>query len=67
MMGFRIIIITDGRRGYFTRVVQPDIEFAWLKAKRLLPDMKTLAVSTYGNGPWTLVVQSGDLRRAEAV
>ncbi len=63
MLGFKVFI-TDGRRGYWTRIVQPDMEFAWLKAKELLPGLKNLALQTYGDGPWRLIVQSGRMKRA---
>jgi len=66
MQGFRVLI-TNGQRGYWTRIVQPDIEFAWLKAQELLPALKQLAVQTYGNGPWSLIVQSRYTKRKSPV
>lgn len=47
--------------------MQPDIEFAWLKAEDLLPALKRLATETYGDGPWRLGVQSGHIKRSAAV
>lgn len=63
MRQFSISIRDENDRGFYTRVLKPDIEFALMRARELAPALLNLAKLHFGEQPWRLVVQSSNGRQ----